>query len=82
MARTPKTWFFTGISRGLGRAFIEALLARGDRVIGTTRDGRSNLAAYGGLLTAHALDVTGPDAVRSVVETARSTFSSTTPAPG
>jgi len=37
-----KTWFITGISRGLGKALAEAALARGDKVIGTTRDGRSD----------------------------------------
>lgn len=36
-----KTWFITGISRGLGKALAEAALARGDKVVGTTRDGRS-----------------------------------------
>jgi NAD(P)-dependent dehydrogenase (short-subunit alcohol dehydrogenase family) len=38
-----KTWFITGISRGLGKALAESALARGDKVIGTTRDGRSDI---------------------------------------
>lgn len=29
---TPKIWFLTGASRGLGRAFAETALSRGDRV--------------------------------------------------
>lgn len=36
---TDKIWFITGISRGLGFALAAAALDRGDRVIGTTRDG-------------------------------------------
>jgi NAD(P)-dependent dehydrogenase (short-subunit alcohol dehydrogenase family) len=34
----PRTWFITGASRGLGRAFTEAALASGDRVVATARD--------------------------------------------
>src|SRR5437868_14197507 len=37
MAR--KVWLITGISRGLGQALAKAVLARGDLVIGTTRNG-------------------------------------------
>lgn len=33
-----KTWFITGASRGFGRLWIEAALARGDQVVGTARD--------------------------------------------
>lgn len=32
-----KVWFVTGSSRGLGRAFVEAALSRGDRVAATSR---------------------------------------------
>lgn len=34
-----KIWFITGISRGFGLALTRAALARGDTVVGTTRDG-------------------------------------------
>lgn len=33
-----RTWLVTGASRGLGRALCEALVAKGDRVIGVARD--------------------------------------------
>jgi NAD(P)-dependent dehydrogenase (short-subunit alcohol dehydrogenase family) len=70
MPKSSKTWFVTGISRGLGLEFANQLIARGDRVIGTTRDGRSDLSAPDGQLTVLALDVTDGDAVRKVVEMA------------
>jgi len=34
---TPRTWFITGASKGLGRAFTEAALAAGDRVAAVAR---------------------------------------------
>jgi NAD(P)-dependent dehydrogenase (short-subunit alcohol dehydrogenase family) len=33
-----KVWLITGASRGLGRAFTEAALEAGDRVVATARD--------------------------------------------
>jgi NAD(P)-dependent dehydrogenase (short-subunit alcohol dehydrogenase family) len=35
---TPKTWFITGSSRGLGAEAVRAALAHGDRVVATSRD--------------------------------------------
>lgn len=35
---TSRTWFVTGGSRGLGRAFVEEALAGGDRVVAVARD--------------------------------------------
>ena len=43
-------WFITGISRGLGQALAQAALARGDLVIGTTRDGKHGIAESRGTL--------------------------------
>ncbi|WP_434452021.1 SDR family oxidoreductase [Lentzea sp. E54] len=37
-SRSSRVWFVTGASRGLGRAFTEAALAAGDRVVGVARD--------------------------------------------
>ncbi|MBM7112535.1 SDR family NAD(P)-dependent oxidoreductase [Archangium primigenium] len=42
---SPRIWFITGISRGLGRALAEEVRAQGDHVVGTTRDGTSDLGA-------------------------------------
>ena len=38
---TQKVWFITGTSRGFGRVWAEAALARGDRVAATARDAKS-----------------------------------------
>jgi len=40
----PRVWFITGISRGFGRESALAALADGDSVIGTSRNGKSDLA--------------------------------------
>jgi NAD(P)-dependent dehydrogenase (short-subunit alcohol dehydrogenase family) len=34
---SPRTWFITGVSSGIGRATAQAALGRGERVIGTLR---------------------------------------------
>ncbi len=55
-----KTWFITGCSRGFGREWAEAALARGDRVAATARDVETlgELAeTYGDSLLALELDV-------------------------
>ncbi len=63
----PKVWFITGISRGLGRELAAAAIAHGDSVIGTTRNGKSDLDAPG--LRVLALDVTRrEDAIAVVAE--------------
>ena len=67
MASSKKVWFITGVSRGLGRDLARAVLARGEVVVGTSRDGRADLAAGAGQLHLLALDVTDPDQVEEVV---------------
>lgn len=67
---TPaRNWLITGISRGLGRALAEAALARGDTVIGTTRNGRSDLPDSRRLHVL-ALDVSDPEQIRPVLRQA------------
>src|SRR3984957_1049629 len=60
-------WFITGISRGLGEALAEAALARGDLVVGTTRDGKSGIAASRGTLHVLPLEVGNAAAIESTV---------------
>lgn len=62
-----KTWFITGISRGLGLALAEAALARGDTVIGTVR---GEAPALEGALHVLTLDMADGDAVEAAVEKA------------
>jgi NAD(P)-dependent dehydrogenase (short-subunit alcohol dehydrogenase family) len=61
------TWFITGISRGLGLALAKAALARGDRVVGTVRNGRPDLAEDAGKLHVLTLDVADGAAVVAAV---------------
>ena len=70
MSIGPKIWFITGVSRGFGRALTEALLARGDAVIGTTRDGSLDIPRGRGRVDGLALDVTDPLAVKKTVAAA------------
>ncbi len=65
-----KTWFITGVTRGLGKALAEAALARGDTVIGTTRGDTADIAAGSGTLHLLPLELTDADAVAGAVEQA------------
>lgn len=67
------SWFITGVSTGLGRALAEAVLARGDIVVGTTRSLKS-AQAFEALMPDRAhgvvMDVTDAAAVRAALERA------------
>ena len=65
-----KTWFITGISRGLGLALAQAALKRGDTVIGTVRSGAPDLVAGAGALHVLTLDVADPTALSTAVDQA------------
>ena len=72
-----RTWFITGASRGLGRAFTEAALAAGDQVVGVARDTTpldDLVADSGGRLVAFPLDVSDRQAVITGVERAFAAF--------
>ncbi|WP_350275108.1 SDR family NAD(P)-dependent oxidoreductase [Kribbella sp. HUAS MG21] len=77
-----KVWFVTGSSRGLGRAFVEAALARGDRVAATARNAASlddlvteyGVTEYGDAVLPLAMDVTDKDAVFASVDRTKEHF--------
>ncbi|GAB2603730.1 SDR family oxidoreductase [Streptomyces capparidis] len=72
-----RVWFVTGASRGLGRAFTEAALAAGDRVVAAARDVGpldALVAASGGRLLALSLDVSDRAAVFAAVDRAQAAF--------
>ena len=74
---TTKVWFITGTSKGFGRIWAEAALARGDRGAATARD-VATLAPlverYGGAVAALPLDVTHRAAVQAAVSQAHERF--------
>src|ERR1700677_5089714 len=56
-----KVWFITGTSKGFGRVWAQAALARGDQVAATARDVKTLaplVERYGDLVAPLALDVT------------------------
>ena len=66
----PKVWFITGTSKGFGRVWAEAALARGDRVAATARDVRTLaplVERYGDRVAAITLDVTNKPAVDAAI---------------
>ena len=65
--REQRIWFITGISRGLGKALAQAVLAVGDAVIGTTRSGRVDWGQGEPELTVMPLELTDTKAIRKTV---------------
>jgi NAD(P)-dependent dehydrogenase (short-subunit alcohol dehydrogenase family) len=65
-----RTWFITGISRGLGLALAKAALADGDAVIGTVRSGTPDLKAAPGKLHVITVDVADGEAAEAATKQA------------
>ena len=68
-----KTWLITGASSGLGNEMAAQLLARGDRVIGTSRSVDSLKAfseQYPDHFDACPLDLTEPESLRHAIDRA------------
>ncbi|MFJ5637678.1 SDR family NAD(P)-dependent oxidoreductase [Streptomyces goshikiensis] len=67
---TSRVWFITGASRGLGRAFAQAALTAGDRIVvaaRTTTALEELASAHPGRVLPLTLDVTDRDAVFAAV---------------
>src|SRR6202050_3907510 len=74
---TSKVWFITGTSKGFGRVWAEAALARGDRVAATARDVKTLdplVERYGDRIAALTLDVTDKAAVDAAITETHSRF--------
>lgn len=74
---TSKVWFITGSSKGFGRVWAEAALARGDSVAATARDAGTLadlVEKYGDRIAAIKLDVTDKKAVDAAVAEAHKRF--------
>jgi len=72
-----KVWFITGTSKGFGRVWAEAALARGDRVAATARDVKTLaplVERFGDNVSATRLDVTDKKAVDASVAEAHAHF--------
>lgn len=72
-----KIWFITGASRGLGRVWAEAALARGDKVAACVRNKSTLLdlsETYDSALLPIELDVRSEEDVRQAVHVATSDF--------
>ena len=72
-----KVWFITGTSKGFGRVWAEAALARGDQVAATARDIKSLeplVQRFGDQVAALALDVTDKGAVHTAIAAANARF--------
>lgn len=68
-----RTWFITGASSGLGREMAQQLLARGDRVAGTSRRPEANddlAREHGNRFVSVTLDVTDVAAIRAATDEA------------
>jgi NAD(P)-dependent dehydrogenase (short-subunit alcohol dehydrogenase family) len=74
---TSKVWFITGTSKGFGRIWAEAALARGDRVAASARDVKTLaplVERYGKQVAAITLDVTHKAAVDAAITAAHARF--------
>ena len=66
-----KTWFITGTSKGFGRVWAEAALARGDQVVATARDTSALhdlVATHGDQILPMRLDIADRAAVFTAVQ--------------
>src|SRR5579863_10518728 len=74
---TSKVWLITGTSKGFGRVWAQAALARGDRVAATARDVKTLaplVERYGELVAPLSLDVTDKAAVAAAMASANERF--------
>ena len=72
-----KVWFITGSNSGFGRSLTEAVLAKGDKVVATTRHPEAIedlVKQYPDTVKAVNLDITKTDEISQAIDSALSTF--------
>jgi NAD(P)-dependent dehydrogenase (short-subunit alcohol dehydrogenase family) len=77
ISMASKVWFITGTSKGFGRVWAEAALARGDRVAATARNVKSLaplVERYADKVATISLDVTDRNAVAAAIKEAHARF--------
>ena len=72
MSNMPRAWLVTGCSTGLGRALVQALISRGERVFATARNPEQLSDLVGGHdnATALKLDVTSAEDIKAAAAAA------------
>lgn len=70
MPKDQKIWLITGVSRGLGKALAQAVLDKGDIVIGITRNGKADINGDSNNLKLFGLELSDPVQIRQKVEAA------------
>jgi NAD(P)-dependent dehydrogenase (short-subunit alcohol dehydrogenase family) len=61
-------WLITGVSRGLGKELAQAVLAQGDVVVGTSRNGHCDLQPAGARLEVLPMELSNAAQIKSVVD--------------
>ena len=77
MNKNSKVWFITGSNSGFGRSLTEAVLAKGDNVVATTRhpeEIEDLVKQYPDTVKTVTLDITKSDEISNAIDTAISTF--------
>jgi NADP-dependent 3-hydroxy acid dehydrogenase YdfG len=77
MNTDSKVWFITGSNSGFGRSLSEAVLAKGDKVVATTRHPEAIadlVKQYPDTAKAVRLDITKSEEISSAIDMALSTF--------
>ena len=77
MSNLNKVWFITGSNSGFGRSLTEAVLAKGYKVVATTRhpeEIEDLVKQYPDTVKAVTLDITKSEEIKSAIDTALSTF--------
>ena len=77
MSNEQKVWFITGSNSGFGYSLTEAVLAKGDRVIATTRHPEAMeplVERYPDTVKAVRLDITKSDEIKDAIDTALRSF--------